>query len=100
MLSGIGPAEHLQEHGISVVVDNPAVGDHLVDHPIVDTCFKLKAKESVVGFLDKPHIPKNLVKFLWNAVKYYVLGTGGAFAMNVSRCRAAALSINIISAVG
>ncbi len=32
MLSGIGPAEHLQAHGIPVVVDRPAVGCNLQDH--------------------------------------------------------------------
>lgn len=33
MLSGIGPAEHLTEHGIEVRVDSPGVGEHLQDHP-------------------------------------------------------------------
>lgn len=32
MLSGIGPADHLKEHGIDVVVDRPAVGGNLQDH--------------------------------------------------------------------
>ncbi len=32
MLSGIGPAEHLAEHGIDVVVDSPGVGENLQDH--------------------------------------------------------------------
>jgi choline dehydrogenase-like flavoprotein len=32
MLSGIGPAEHLQDHGIEVVLDRPAVGADLQDH--------------------------------------------------------------------
>ncbi len=32
MLSGIGPAEHLAEHGIAVVVDAPGVGENLQDH--------------------------------------------------------------------
>ena len=32
MLSGIGPAEHLQSHGIEVIVDAPEVGDNLQDH--------------------------------------------------------------------
>lgn len=32
MLSGIGPAAHLREHGIKVVVDRPAVGENLQDH--------------------------------------------------------------------
>ena len=33
MLSGIGPADHLSEHGIDTVVDSPGVGDNLQDHP-------------------------------------------------------------------
>ena len=32
MLSGIGPAEHLAEHGIPIVVDSPDVGSNLQDH--------------------------------------------------------------------
>ncbi|WP_010523813.1 GMC family oxidoreductase [Nesterenkonia sp. F] len=33
MLSGIGPAEHLAEHGIASRVDSRGVGEHLQDHP-------------------------------------------------------------------
>jgi choline dehydrogenase len=32
MLSGVGPAAHLQEHGITVVADRPGVGANLQDH--------------------------------------------------------------------
>jgi len=32
MLSGIGPAAHLAEHGIEVVADRPGVGQNLQDH--------------------------------------------------------------------
>ncbi|HEV7252507.1 MAG TPA: choline dehydrogenase [Mesorhizobium sp.] len=32
MLSGIGPAAHLREHGIEVVADRPGVGQNLQDH--------------------------------------------------------------------
>ncbi|TXH36787.1 MAG: choline dehydrogenase [Rhodospirillaceae bacterium] len=32
MLSGIGPATHLQQHGIPVRLDRPAVGQNLQDH--------------------------------------------------------------------
>lgn len=33
MLSGIGPADHLREHGIAVVADAPGVGQNLQEHP-------------------------------------------------------------------
>jgi choline dehydrogenase-like flavoprotein len=33
MLAGIGPAEQLRAHGITVEVDAPAVGENLQDHP-------------------------------------------------------------------
>ncbi|MCH2095034.1 MAG: choline dehydrogenase [Rhodobacteraceae bacterium] len=32
MLSGIGPAAHLSEHGIPVIADRPGVGQNLQDH--------------------------------------------------------------------
>ena len=35
MLSGVGPADHLSELGISVVRDLPGVGRNLRDHPLV-----------------------------------------------------------------
>ena len=35
MRAGIGPAAHLQEHGIPVRADRPGVGQNLQDHPMV-----------------------------------------------------------------
>ncbi len=32
MLSGVGPAAHLQQHGLAVLHDLPGVGEHLHDH--------------------------------------------------------------------
>lgn len=34
MLSGVGPAGHLQAHGIEVVVDQPMVGQGMADNPM------------------------------------------------------------------
>lgn len=42
MLSGIGPAKELQKHGIDVLVDNPHVGQHLIDHPGVPFVLRVK----------------------------------------------------------
>jgi choline dehydrogenase-like flavoprotein len=44
MCSGIGPAKHLQEHGIPVVYDNPNVGENLQDHPAAVVSFKTPVK--------------------------------------------------------
>ena len=35
MLSGIGPAQHLEQHKITVVASLPGVGQNLIDHPEV-----------------------------------------------------------------
>ena len=35
MLSGVGPAAHLREHGLDCLVDLPGVGSNLIDHPEV-----------------------------------------------------------------
>lgn len=40
MLSGIGPAAELQKHGIEVLQDSPAVGQHLQDHLGMDYLYK------------------------------------------------------------
>ncbi len=41
MLSGIGPAGHLREHDVSVLVDSPGVGSDLQDHPVVPLLWSL-----------------------------------------------------------
>ncbi|MDP6427211.1 MAG: GMC family oxidoreductase N-terminal domain-containing protein [Rhodospirillales bacterium] len=40
MLSGIGPAAHLNEHGINIVADLPSVGGNLQDHPAITLEFR------------------------------------------------------------
>ncbi len=42
MLSGVGPAEHLQSQGIAVVVDLPGVGQNLQDHMRLMVGYKSK----------------------------------------------------------
>ena len=53
MLSGIGPADHLRDVGVGVVVDNPAVGGNLMDHPYVVCVWEATVAESLYG-ADKP----------------------------------------------
>jgi choline dehydrogenase len=40
MLSGIGPAEHLAEMGVKVVVDLPGVGENLQDHLLLSNVYE------------------------------------------------------------
>jgi choline dehydrogenase len=45
MLSGIGPADHLREHGIDPIVDLPGVGSDLQDH--LDICTLVNCKQDI-----------------------------------------------------
>ncbi|KAF8516105.1 GMC oxidoreductase [Hysterangium stoloniferum] len=47
LLSGIGPAAHLTEHGLSCVHDLPGVGQNLTDHVTVQTRFRTKPGETL-----------------------------------------------------
>ena len=40
MLSGIGPADHLRQHGTDVALDLPGVGGNLQDHPVVSLVYR------------------------------------------------------------
>lgn len=82
MLSGVGPAEHLKEHGISVIHDLPGVGAHLVDHPVIDLHFKDKLDHSAKYF--KPASFMDGLKLFSAFFQYFVLGSGGPLATNVS----------------
>ena len=47
MLSGIGPAAHLGEHGIPVLLDRPGVGANLHDHLQLRTIFKVSGVKTL-----------------------------------------------------
>jgi choline dehydrogenase len=59
MLSGIGPADHLREAGIPVLVDSPGVGANLSDHPVVPAQW---ATPRVPGLWEKSS-PVNLIRW-------------------------------------
>ena len=77
LLSGIGPADHLAEHDIPVVVDNPNVGDHLMDHPMYLVNFETTAK----GTLAEAQHPLQLANYLSRRRGLLTsnVGEGGAF---------------------
>jgi choline dehydrogenase len=49
MRSGLGPAAHLREHGIEVIVDRPAVGANFQDHLSVPIHGRCKDPISILG---------------------------------------------------
>src|SRR5919202_5862605 len=59
MLSGIGPAAHLREHGIAVAADSPQVGKNLQDHP-----FNTVVCEVTEGSLVDAEHPRHLAEWL------------------------------------
>ena len=69
MLSGIGPAAHLKEHGIDVVQDLPGVGENLNDHFGIDIVAELKGHES----LDKYN---KLHWQAWAGIQYALFRSG------------------------
>jgi choline dehydrogenase len=69
MLSGIGPAEHLREHGIDVVVDLPGVGRNLSEHPVVYAEF---AAREPITFLNS----LRLDRLIGSALRWAISGSG------------------------
>jgi choline dehydrogenase len=69
MLSGIGPAEHLAGHGISVVADSPQVGRNLNDHQGINYTWRM----TVPTYNDalRPWWGK-----LWAGMQYVLRGSG------------------------
>ncbi len=61
MLSGIGPADHLQEMGIEVLHNSPGVGKHLVDHPEIDIVFKMKEPFNPFLYLENGLLHESIV---------------------------------------
>ncbi|PZR00132.1 MAG: alanine-phosphoribitol ligase [Cereibacter sphaeroides] len=75
LLSGIGPAGHLRQHGIGVQLDLPGVGQNLVDHYGIDIVAELNGHNS----LDKYN------KLHWAALAgiRYALFRSGPVASNI-----------------
>ncbi|MBL4928777.1 GMC family oxidoreductase [Fuscibacter oryzae] len=71
MLSGLGPAAHLAQHGITAIADLPGVGQNLQDHIEI----------SLVYQLNGPHSYDRYKKLRWRAMAgldYLMFGKGPA----------------------
>ena len=64
MLSGIGPAAHLAEHGIEVIADRPGVGQNLQDHLDFVQSFKTKDTDNFgIGPVAAARISKHMLQW-------------------------------------
>ena len=78
MLSGIGPADHLREHGIAPLIDLPGVGGNLAEHARAPVEF---ATTGPVSFLNE----LRLDRVAWSFARWALFGTG-AFATQINSC--------------
>jgi choline dehydrogenase len=97
MLSGIGPAAQLREHGVPVVVDLPGVGENLQDHPIAWVSYGAKRSAEETPFRrlqlltrsrpdDDPDV---LMLFAEAAIDPHWLGASPGFSLTFSVVRPA-----------
>jgi choline dehydrogenase len=78
MLSGVGPAQHLQDQGIDVVVDRPGVGENLQDHLQMRLIYKV---DGITTLNERYHAPLGLARMLAE----YVLFRRGPLTMAPSQ---------------
>ncbi|RKF19393.1 choline dehydrogenase [Altericroceibacterium spongiae] len=69
MLSGIGPADHLRERGIDVLLDRPGVGGNLSEHPRVPVEFAANGRITFVNQL-------RFDRAAMSVIRWYLFGTG------------------------
>jgi choline dehydrogenase len=77
MLSGIGPADHLRQHGITVNVDAPQVGQNLQDH--LDICTLQHSTQRVTY---------DRTSELKTAFDYFLRGHSGPGSSNIAEAGA------------
>ena len=61
MLSGIGPAQHLRELGIAVLLDRPGIGANLQDHLQLRMIYKV---DGIVTLNERYHAPFGMTRML------------------------------------
>ncbi len=79
MLSGIGPAAHLHDHGIPVIVDLPGVGSNLQDHHEAPVIMRAKGRYGYFG-QDRGW------RMVSHALRYALTGTGPAATTGIEAC--------------
>ncbi|MDB5653489.1 MAG: choline dehydrogenase [Tardiphaga sp.] len=81
-LSGVGPAELLQQHGVDVVMDAPGVGHDLQDHMQIRMVMRCKQKITLNDIVNHP-VRKTMMALRYAAFRTGPLtiaaGTAGAF---------------------
>ena len=76
MLSGVGPADHLTEHGIPVRVDAPGVGRDLAEHPLVYMSYDAREPTTFLRALRSDRAALSVVR--------WALTGKGAFASQIT----------------
>lgn len=79
MLSGIGPADQLREHGIECKVDLPGVGQNLQDHPLVYMKFAIDKPVSMSRYM-RPDL------MAYTGARWMASHTGPGASNNVETC--------------
>ncbi len=79
MLSGIGPAAHLAEHGIDVVADRPGVGGNLQDH--LEMYIQMAASQPITLYKHWNLVSKAIIGAQWLFTK-----TGLGASNNFESC--------------
>ncbi len=80
MLSGLGPAAHLRQHGIDIVADLPGVGENLQDHHEVPVIARTKQRKSGYFGEDRGW------RMVRNGLQYLAFGTGPVTTIGVDTC--------------
>ena len=81
MLSGVGPADHLRQHGVEVAHDLPGVGENLQDH-LVHAVTRRTSDRSTLDLAESVgRVAKNLFDYVVRKTGPFTsnVGEGGAF---------------------
>lgn len=74
MLSGVGPADELEKHGIEVKLDNPDVGQNFVDHEYLLSYWNVANPDEGWAF-GSPGFP-TAENYGWGASSDFIVWTG------------------------